>query len=86
MQPRRWPRLDLWAVDHPQQTKGRAECLGGFGVLPEPVPGALRSQMSLPDNSYSTCLSSQEEVAGPRLGTGWEATQPCILCAPHARV
>lgn len=62
--PHRWPRLDLWAADYPEQTEGRAESQGGFGVLPEPVPGVLRSQMSLPDNNHSTCLSSWEEVAG----------------------
>lgn len=46
------------------------------------MPGALRSQMSLPDNSHSTCLSSWEEVAGsPFPGTGWLATDParCVL-------
>lgn len=46
------------------------------------MPGALRSQMSLPDNSHSTCLSSWEEVAGSLFpGTGWLATDRHTVCS-----
>lgn len=82
MWPHRWRWLDLQAAGHPKQTEGQAACLGGGGVLPEPVPGAQRSQMSLPGNNHSTCLSSWEEVAGLAEGTGWEATRPCTPCTP----
>lgn len=71
---------------HTRQTERPGECLGGFRVLPEPVPGAPRSQMALPGSRHSTCLSSWEEVAGLALGTGCEATAACTSCAAQARV
>lgn len=79
--------LDLWASDHPKQTEGQAKCLGGFSVLPEPVPGASRSQMSLPDNNPSTCLSSREEVcwAVVRNRLGSDPT-PHTVCSPRQAV
>lgn len=60
-----------WAAGHPTQM-GPAGSQGGFPVLPEPVPGARRSQMSVADSDHSTCLSSWEEGAGLALGTGCE--------------
>lgn len=87
MWPPRWPWLNLWAVGHPKQKEGQAECLGGFGVLPEPVPGAQRSQMSLPNNKSQHMLSSWVKVAGLEFGIGWEAVQPDRTpCSTHARV
>lgn len=79
MWPHRWLWLDLWTTGHPKQMKGQAECLGGFPVLPEPVPGALRSQMSQTDSHHNTGLSS----LGP--GAGWGDTRAHPLHLLHRR-
>lgn len=76
MRPRRCLWLGLWAAGLLEQTERPAECLGGFCVLPGPVPGAWRSQTSLPGSGHSTWLSSREEVAGLALGTAVKRPQP----------
>lgn len=64
---------------------GPAESQGGFPVLPDPAPGAPRSQMSLADSDHGTCLSSWEEGAGFVLGTGCEVMKRLSLYSVCSR-
>lgn len=60
---------------------------GWRDVLPEPEPGAWRSQMSLPDNKSQHMLCFGEKVAGLEFQTGWAVIRPDrTACAVHTRV
>lgn len=58
---------------------------GWHDVLPEPEPGAWRSQMALPDNKSQHTLCFVGEVAGLEFQMGWAVIRPdhtALLCMP----